>query len=364
MDKLIKLDYKDLECIEVPYGTTLLEVSKSFAHYYQFPILIAKMDNDIVELSEPITRKCKIDFYDRTNEIGNSVYGRGLQFLVVAGVKRLLGNETEVVIEHSIDKGFYCEIIKDDVNENTIRDLYKEMKKLVKEDLIFTRLSVSRLEAINFFKKKKQMDKAKVLKYISNTFVNLYRLDNIYDYYYSYMPNSTQVIDDFKLTYIKDNGFVVSYPDIYNPGSTSDYNHHKMLFDAFLEYTNWGRKIHVENAADLNEVVSLGNYGDLIRVSEAYYDRQLAFLADKIYKNHKKTKVILIAGPSCSGKTTTSKKLEIYLRSRGLKTHQISTDDYFINRKETPVDENGDKNYETIKAIDVELFNQDLNSSN
>ncbi len=360
MERMIKVNYRDLETKEFMTGTTLREISKSFQRNYNFPILIAKVDNELAELSEPITKKCDIDFYDRSSSIGNSIYGRSLQFLVVVAARRLFGSDTDVVVEHSIDKGFYCEIHGASIDKPSIRALEKEMKKLVEEDLNFTKISVSRIEAINFFRKKKQIDKAKVLKYISNTYINLYRLDDYYDYYYGDLAYSTSQIDEFKLTYIKDNGFVVSYPDIYTPFETIEYVHHTKLFDSYLDYTKWGRALGINNAADLNERVSTGNYGNLIRIAEAHYDHQLSNLADIIYQKRKQIKVILIAGPSSSGKTTTSKKLETYLASKGLVTHPISTDDYFLDRKYTPRDKDGNYDFETIKAVDVELFNRHL----
>ena len=144
------------------------------------------------------------------------------------------------------------------------------------------------------------------------------------------MAYSTSQINDFKLTYIKDNGFVLSFPTTYNPECTLDYVHHQMLFDKFLEYTRWGQVINISNASDLNEIVSKGKYDDLIRLAEVYYNNQLVEVADRIYNDKYNIKVVLIAGPSSSGKTTTSKKLQTHLKSRGLNTYQISIDDYFV----------------------------------
>lgn len=360
MEKLIKVNFRGIETKEFPKGTKLVEVAKSFEQYFNYPILIARVDNEMVELSDELHKRCKIDFYDRSMGPGNSIYARSLQFLLVAAVKRLFGSEVEVVIEHSIDKGFYCEILGVDIDKAKIKELTNTMDEISKEGLIYTKLSVSRLEAIKFFNKKKQYDKGKVLKYISNTYINLYRLGELYDYYYGPLAYSTDTINEYKLTYIKDNGFVVNYPDIYNPEITKDYHHYEMLFDAFLEYTKWGRILNINNAADLNELISKGKSEELIRISEAYYNRQLAYIADQIHEKHKDIKVILIAGPSSSGKTTTSKKLQTYLATKGLITHPISTDDYFICRKKTPLDKDGNPDFESIKAVDVELFNQQM----
>ena len=358
--KMVKVNYRGIETKEFLEDTSLLEISDSFKKYYNYPILVAKVDNDITGLAEPVTKKSDIDFYDRSSVIGNTIYARSAQFILIVAVKQVLGEGAEVIIEHSIDKGVYCEIKNCDIDKPVLRKIESKMHEIVAEDLKFTKVSVSRIDAIKYFRKKKRMDKVNVLKYISNTYVNLYRLDDVYDYFYGELAYSTKAIDDFKLTYIKDNGFVLSCPDIYNPECTLDYKHHKMLFDTFLDYTKWGRILKISNAADLNEVVSTGKYGDLIRISEAYYNGQLSEIADRVYDNKKNIKIILIAGPSSSGKTTTSKKLEIYLKSKGLRTHQISIDDYFINRDKTPLDEHGERDLESLRAVDIDLLNRHL----
>lgn len=360
MPRTVKVNFRDIETKEFQTGISLLEISKSFQHYYNYQILVGNVDNNITELNEPITRSCKVDFYDRSNSLGNSIYGRTAQFMLILAVKRLLGDEVDVIIEHSIDKGFYCEVENVSIDKDTVMALEEKMKEICLQDLIINKVNVSRFDAIKYFKKKKQIDKVKVLKYISNSYINLYRIDDIYDYFYGEIAYSTSQIDDIKLTYIKDNGFVLSYPTVYNPECTLDYVHHNMLFNAFLEYTKWGKKIGVENAADLNEIVSNGKYNDLIRLSEAYYNNQLSKIAETIYQNHSNIKMVLIAGPSSSGKTTTSRKLEVYLQSKGIKTHQISIDDYFFDRSKTPKLDNGELDLESLNAVDVTLFNKHL----
>lgn len=360
MAKIIKVSYKDLEVKEFEAGLTLKEISKSFKNHFNYPILVSKVDNNIEELNETINRSCNIEFYDRSSGLGNGIYGRTLQFMIIVAIKRLYGKETEVIIHYSIDKGFFCEVIGVEIDKSSVKEIENEIRKLSKEDLIINKVSVSRFDAIKYFKKNKQIDKVKVLKYISNSYINLYRIDNIYDYFYGELAYSTKDIDDFALTYIKGNGFVASYPDTYNPECTLNYKHHEMLFNTFYDYTKWGNQIGINNAADLNEVVSTGEYNRLIHVAETYYNNQLSKIADEIYNNRKRIKIVLIAGPSSSGKTTTSKKLEIHLQSKGLKTHQISIDDYFLDREKTPKLENGELDLESLNAVDVTLFNKHL----
>lgn len=360
MDKMVKVEYKEGLIKEYPENTPLSEIAHSFQSRYNYPILIAKVDNVIEELAYNITKKCSIDFYDRSSTFGHTVYSHGVHFLMIVAIKKVLGNDAEVIIQHSIDKGVYCEMVNKEINKDIIKQIESKMEELVRQDYNFIKLSVSRKDAMNFFKKKKQFDKVDVFKYISNTYINLYRLDEYYDYFFSEMPYSTRVLDEFKLTYIKDNGFVLSYPSINNPKYTEDYSHHKMMFDAFLDYTNMGKTLGISNAADLNKIVSLGKYNDVIQLAEANYNSQLAKTADIIYNKKNKVKIVLLAGPSSSGKTTTARKLEVYLKARGFKTHSISTDDYFLNRIDTPKKANGDYDFESLKAVDTDLFNKHL----
>ena len=360
MKGTIKVNFRDLETLEFPEGTTLEEISHSFQKHFSFPILVAKVDNHLKSLKSTLERKCNIDFYDRSMTPGNTVYANSVQLLLIVAVKRLFGANVDVHIEHSIDRGIYCELEGEKLTKALLTKLENEMKEIVKEDLIYTKLSVLRLDAIKYFKKKNQMDKVNVLKYISNSFINLYRLDEEYDYFFGEMAPSTKYIDEFKLTYIKDNGFVLSYPNIYNPECTLDYKHHQVVFDEFLKYTNWGRNINISNASDLNRIVSVGKYQEVIQLAETHYESQLAKIADMIYEKKGEVKFILLSGPSSSGKTTTAKKLSIYLQARGFNTYSISTDDYFLERKDTPRDANGEYDFEILEAIDLNLFNKHM----
>ena len=360
MNKKISVNFRDLETKEYEVGTTLFEISKDFKKYFNYPILVGKVDNNITGLGEAITKSCSLELYDRSSSLGYDVYGRTCQFLVVVATKKLFGEAADIRIEHSMDKGFYCEIDGVEINKSKISDLEKKMIEIVKDDLIIQKVSVSRYDAIKYFKNKKQDDKVNVFKYISNSYVNLYRIDDIYDYFYGEVAYSTGQISDFTLNYVGENGFVLNYPSTQNPECVLDYVHHEMLFNTFLDYTKWGRLVDISNAADLNQVISTGNYAEFIRLSEAYYTNQLSMIADQIDDNKNNIRMVLIAGPSSAGKTTTSKRLEVYLRAKGFRTHQISIDDYFYDRDKTPVLENGELDTESLNAVDVTLFNKQL----
>ena len=155
---MINMNFRDLEIQKFPNNTSLEEISKNYSKYFNYPILIGQLDNDIVELSELVGRSHKVEFFDRSSSLGNSVYGTTLQFLVILGAKRAFGDDTEVLIEHSIDKGFYCEIIKENFKKEDIKELENKMKDIVKENIQIDKLSVSRLDAIKYFENKNQLD--------------------------------------------------------------------------------------------------------------------------------------------------------------------------------------------------------------
>lgn len=359
MTKLVTINYRGKEEKKYPVGTTLNEICKDFQKNYKYPILISIVNNNIRELSEEVLKDVNLDFFDRSTSVGLSTYGRTLQFILVYALKRI-NPKAQLRIENSIDKGFYCEISGMDLNKNLINNIEKEMKLIVQEKWEIIKFNVRRQDAIEYFAKKKMYDKVNVLKYISNSYVSLYRIDDVYDYFYGQLTTNTGYIDDFKLSYIKDKGFVVSYPTENNPDITFDYIHHEKLFNKFCEYQKWNKMLGIENAADINNYVTNGGFSELINLSETFYENQLNDIANKVYDNRKNIKIVLIAGPSSSGKTTTAKKLSIYLKSKGLKTHSLSTDDFFVEREQTPKHKDGTYDFECVEAVDVTLFNRTL----
>ncbi len=358
-EKTVQVIYHQLEVKEFPVGTTLKQVSKSFGHNYPYDILVAKVDNDIVELGDSITKKCSVDFFDRSSALGYSVYTASAMFMMIVAVKHLFGEEKEVYIDHSIDFGVFCRIDGVEITEEVAHDIEEEMHKIYRDDYLFKKVSVSRIDAIQYYKKKKKMDKVRVLKYISNTYVNLYRLDDVYDYFYTKLAYSTRQINDFKITRIDNRGFVLSFPSTLNPECTLDYVHHEKVFEEFQRYNTLCMKLGINTAADLNEVVSSAKEAELIRLAETNYNTQLVNIAS-IIEEKPEIKLILLAGPSSSGKTTTARKLVTCLKSRGINIIQLSTDDYFVNKEDTPKDEKGEYDFESLYTVDLNLFNKHL----
>ena len=360
MGKVLKVILNGSECIDCEEGITYRELAETIKEKYDYDIIGVKSDNDYIDLSDIVKKNCKVEFFDRSSHYGNTLYLRSAKMMLILAVRNILGKACRVIFEHAQEGGVYCTINNKQLNDKIISDIEKEMHNISEQNYNFIKLNVSRMDAIKYFKKYNRMDKVNALKYISNTYITLYRINNYYDYFQGKMAYSTSQINDFKLTYIGDNGFVISVPEIDNPKIIKKYIHHKLTFDKFQDYTNWGRKIGIINASDLNKTVSRGEIGELINLSEAYYDGQLSKIADTIANDNRDIKIILLAGPSSSGKTTTAKKLSVYLRSKGFITHSLSIDDYFVDRDKTPKDENGEYDFESLDCVDTKMFNEHL----
>ena len=340
-------------------GMTLEEISKEFQKEFKYPILIGKVNNRLRELTKVITHDSTIEFYDLTSKEGNSTYISGLTYVLIYAVKKLFGEDADIIIQHSLDKGIYFETTFK-LTENRIKNLKETMKNIIDADMPIIRTTVDRGEAIKYFENKKDNTKAGVMSYTTNGYVTLYRLGNYYNYFYNLMPSSTGKVKDFDLTYIKENGFVLQFPTIYQSNKIPTYNHHPHMFEVFQECRDWAKIIGVENSVDLNRVVSLGKINDLIRIDETLQSNRLLNLAREINKRRDEIKIVLMAGPSSSGKTTTSRKLRMFLESFGLHPKVLSMDDYFIEREDTPRDEEGKPDYECLEAIDLKLFDKQI----
>lgn len=360
MSKMLKITLKNGESFEYPEGTSFKEISEDFAKNFVYDIVGVKADNDYFDLCDTIKKNCSIEFFDRSSIYGNNLYLRSAKFILILAVRNILGSNAKLILQYALDGGIYCDIENCSINESIIKNIENEMIHIVKQNFVFKKFNVSRLDAIKYFKQENRIDNVNVLKYISNSYITLYRINDLYDYFHGKMAYSTGQIRDFKLTYLSENGFVLSIPEYDNPKTTGEYKHHKLTFDKFEEFSRWGEKIGIINASDLNKEISQDRIGELINLSEAYYDGQLSSIADEIANYKNDIRIVLLAGPSSSGKTTTAKKLSIYLKSKGYSTYSLSIDDYFVDREKTPKNENGEYDFESLKCVDTELFNEHL----
>ena len=350
----IKIKYNN-KVYEYNYGISLNDIAKDFQKDFKHPILIAKGNGALLTLNSKICEDTELVFYDMSSPVGAKIYERSTIFILTKAVKDLF--DEDIKIEHSIDKGICCHV--DLINEEKVNQIKNKMIEIAKDNIDIEKLSVNRMKMIKYFKSVKRNDNAELLKYLSNSYVTIYKLGNKYDYFYGPMVISTGYIKDFNLKYIGNDRFVLMLPNRFENCIVNEYIHHEKFYNSVMEYIRWTNSIGARNFTDINKKLSDGKWNDLIFMSEATYNKSLLDIADNI-SNKKEIKMVLIAGPSCSGKTTTSKKLEMFLEGKGLKPLAISVDDYFKERDETPLDENGFKDYESINAVDTDLFNKQI----
>ncbi len=342
-------------------GITGLELSKYYKSTLPNDILAMNVNGKFTTLNTKITRNCNIEFIDYMNRDGNRMYVNGLKFLLIIAVKELFGNSSDVSFEHSIDKGIYCNLkLNRIIDDNIFNDITQKIKEIVNCDFQIEMLGVTKKDLIDFYRKTNQFEKIKNLKVMTEDYASLIKCKNYYGYFYGYLPISTGYLKDFALTYLGNNKMVLRYPVLRGNGSIPEYIHHEKIIEVFDDYSKWIDIMEVSNVGSLNEIVSNGEINDFIMMNEVLQNNKLMDIAKNVYKVKDKINMVLIAGPSSSGKTTTAHKFCMYLKSLGLNPHIISTDDYFLNREESPKDENGEYDFESIDTIDLKLFNEHL----
>lgn len=344
---------------EIEKKTTLLELAKRFKDSYQSAIVAARVNNDIRELSYGLAEDAKVGFIDLTDEDGMRIYRRSLYFIFIKAVNELFPGRN-AVISHPMSNGVYCEIRGDEeLTEIDVEAVQKKMNEIVSCALPFEKKIVSTESARELYKKTGRLDKYEVLEHRQKPYVTVYNCGGYEDYYYGYMVPDTSYIKCFSLKFHQP-GVVIQFPSKVKPEELPEFEEQKKLFKVFIEYKKWVRILGVENVGALNDIVKAGEIGDLIRVNEALHEKKIAEIADKITNHEEEKRIVLISGPSSSGKTTFANRLGIQLRVNGYAPKTISLDNYFVNRDRTPKDEDGEYDYEALEAIDVDLFNKHL----
>ncbi|WP_290718354.1 nucleoside kinase [Anaerotignum sp.] len=347
--------------MQIKEGMTFGELAKEFQGEFPSAILLAKQGNSLKELDYQIKDGEDISFLDLRDEEGMRVYHRGVSFLLVKAARDVIGEDAMVAIEHSLRGNLYCEIRDPEiaVTEGLLQKIEDKMKAYVAADLPIGKKTFRKDRAVEVAKKQGMQDKAELFRFRRASNVNLYELDGFYDYFYGYMPPSTGVLKLFALVPYE-NGFLIRFPDPANPAELLPFQDSPKISKTFMEQMRWSQLMGVSNVADLNNSIVEGRFGDLIRINEALHEKKIAEIADQIYQRMDKVRVVLIAGPSSSGKTSFANRLSIQLKVLGVKPHKVSLDDYFLNRDDTPLDENGKKNFEVIEALDLKQLNEDL----
>jgi len=357
MVKILNID----NTVEATEGISLLELADMYMREFPYKPLLAIVDNEIVELRRKIVKDCTIEFLDINTSYGYSTYQRGTVFLMIYAFKKVLGDNVKINVRHSINQNYYCTVDNVKIDLEIIEKVERFMKKTVEEDIPIEKLSVPVSDGISFYSDYTDTDLAEELKYTRSTNITMYKLNDFYDYMYGgAMPPSTGYFKIFGLVYKTDNSFVIRFPLRNEPSKLNEVIRYEKLMRIFEESSDWADVLKVQSVKYLNNAICEGRIKDIICLSEAFHEKKLALISDMITKQKKK--VILIAGPSSSGKTTFAERICIQLRVNGIKPYIISLDNYYLDMEQTPLDEFGKPDYECLESIDVEQINKDINA--
>ncbi len=339
-------------------GISLLEISKK-VYKDKFPVLAGYVDNELFALDRKINNDCSVRFINVLDSTGNRIYQKGLFFVLAYSFKELFGYDYYVKACHSIDKAVK---LRSNLylNHDRINALKKKMREVIDSDMSIEKCLVSRKEAREYFLSINDSSKADTFIYNTNHYVTLYKLDDLYDYFFSVMPISTGVFKDFDLYLLDKGSFIMQFPTSCDDGKIPEYVNREKIIKAFDENYSMSKRLGIFNSVDINRAVASGKISDIIKLTETISSNNLLNLAKDIYDRKDRIRIVLLAGPSSSSKTTTSRKLSMFLKSFGLNPKPLSIDDYFLDRDKTPKLSNGDYDFESVKAVDVELFNEHL----
>lgn len=347
------------EEVEVKRGVTLLQLSRDYAQSHSQAIIAARVDNDIRELSYILDRDCKVKFIDLTEEDGMRIYRRSLYFIFMKASYDLFPDR-RVIISHAVSKGLFCELRGEkELEVADVEQIEARMHEIVAQAIPFEKREIPLEEAEALFKSTGRMDRYHSVEHRKKSLVTIYNCGGMDDYFYGYMAPDTGYIKVFELRPHL-GGLIIRFPEKSSPGTLPTYVEQEKLFNIYLEFKKWGRILEVENVGALNDLIMQGKSTSIVRISEALHEKKIAKIADMIANSGHEKRIILISGPSSSGKTTFAQRLSIQLRVNGLKPVTISLDDYFVNREDTPKDEFGDYDFEALEAIDVKFFNKQL----
>ena len=341
-------------------GSTLSDVFKQLNLKMPYNTVCAKVNNKVEGMNFRLYHNADVEFLDMTSGSGSRNYTRTLFFILCKAVHDLFPR-SYVVIDIPVSNGYYVDInIEREVTIDDVTQIRQRMQEIIDAAMPIKRYEVPTEEAIQMFSQKGDEAKAKLLKSAGSLYTTYYQIDDYVDYYYGSLLTNTSQIYLFGLEKYYD-GLLLRIPDLKTPDILPEMTRQDKMFSIFKEQHQWQNIVGVRTVGDFNEIVEAGGGTDLINVSEALQEKKISRIADEI-ASRKDVKLILLAGPSSSGKTTTCKRLSIQLVANGLKPLQISLDDYFINRVQTPLDENGEYDYESIYALNLELINEQFNA--
>lgn len=347
---------REYEC-----GTTYLTIANEYQDKVKGDIVLVYVNGKLQELHKSLQKDCEIRFVTTADDIGSKTYKRGASFLAVKSFYDVVGRDDleKIRIQCSLEKGLYCEMKGNVPLTQELLDRVKaRMHELVEKDIPIKKRSVGTDEAIEIFRRHGMKDKEKLFRYRRASQVNIYSINEFEDYYYGYMVPSTGYLKYFDL-YLYKGGFVIQLPEQSNPEVVPPFEPPHKLFHILTELSEYEKVTGISSVGELNEYVTQRNAQELVLVQEALQEKKIAKIAEQIAADPQK-KFVLVAGPSSSGKTTFSHRLSIQLLANGMVPHAIAVDNYFVDRENTPLDEDGKLNFECIEAVDVKQLNEDL----
>lgn len=352
----MQIVYNNTE-IDVKKGTKVCDLLEQEISKSENEVIACKFNNELKSLNYEINSDGKIELIDVTHKDGMRVYKRGLIYIIAKAFQELYNNAL-ITVDYQLYHSMLCEVDNMKVTEEMIEKVNKRAQEIIDQDLPIVKRFMTKEEAEKFYEKEKTLKGKLQLDLKEKKEVTLYYCENYYNYFYGVMPISTGCIKKYELLKYHD-GFLIRYPSRKAPDNLPKFIECPKLLETLDEYEDVHRILGVNTLYRLNTIIKKDKIKDYILLDEALHEKKIAGIADNIAKN-KDLKVVLIAGPSSSGKTTFAKRLALQLRINGLKPKTISVDNYFVERKDTPVDENGDYDFENIKAIDTNLLNNDL----
>ena len=362
MGKIVKIQCVNCNTtLEVEMGTSLLELLESLDLKGKYPPLAAFVNHELKELNYRIYTPAKVEFFDITNLAGFRVYQRSMIFIMQAVVSKLYPSQ-KFHARHAIGDSIYCEVEgKDEFSVEECQALYDAARDIVEQNIPIIRKKLPTEEAIAEFKKRGFDDKVDLLQTRQQLYSSVQHLGDEIGYFFGALAPSTGYVDRFEVQPYR-NGFYISVPSRTTPDIIAPAPNLNKMFSIFDGYSEWIEIMGVATVGKLNKRIEQGDTSEMIQIAEALHEKRLARIADTIAEANRERglRLVLISGPSSSGKTTTSKRLGVQLRVLGLHPVLISTDDYFVNREDTPRDENGDYDFEALEAIDLARLNEDL----
>lgn len=346
---------------EYEKGVLLQDIATEFQSQFSCDILLALVNGKLQELHKKAKDGTTVSFLTAQDKPGMSAYHRSATLVMLKAFYEVVGAEQirKIFVDFSIGNGLFVEPEGDfKLNQDLVDRVKAQMCAYVEENIPIMKRSVTTDEAVELFQKHGMLDKARLFRYRRGSRVNIYSIGGFEDYYYGYMVQSTGYIRYFDLKLYSD-GLLLMLPTLTNPTVVADTCPPEKLFQVLREAEDWGKKLEVSNVGSLNDQISAGKINELILVQEALMEKKLGDIAEMI-ESRPEAKIVMIAGPSSSGKTTFSHRLSIQLKAKGLKPHPIAVDNYFVNRVNSPRDEKGNYNFESLECIDVKTFNENM----